>query len=545
MIKRHMRALVAAVAVGVVAIGTGVFVAAAPAADGSVAKSRSLSANDIVCDGTIDVTVTLDGTPGSIGTKTDILLVMDQSGSVSSTLMTTARGVAKSIVGGIDLTRNKVGLVVFAKDARVISTPANATDGGASLTASIDAIPYTPPGTDATNHADAFLDAQAAFSGSAPRAIVMITDGKTTRGNVNNVNDVTEANNAAKAARDAGTTIFTVRLGGSSTTIDNRLKGWAGSPSRFFPASPSPAGTIVTAIGPEKETPAATTAKVVDTLGPDFDLVITSAGTYDPGTRTLTWNAGTLDDAPQTLTYRVKHNKSVLGVAAKHVSQSVTYTSDQELAGVPLDNPSVFVRPCGDILAPAQTCTAGSSCVLDPELGEATQQETGIADLALDAGSGNTTLFLTKLAGVPAGVCGGNFTNSFVQADVLPLTDKLVVTLYIPAPQSGPLFGLTKICLGTNLKFRTLGFGMAQQASDGLWYGLLPYGPTLTYLNGKWVRSPSINLVESDNLITIRGVSTRVTKVVFEVHSVTGSNGQPIIGSDGRPGYDPKWGIGG
>jgi hypothetical protein len=461
-----------------------------------------------------------------------VLLVLDQSSSVSSSLIATMKNVATGIADGIaDRTHNRVRILPFAAKA---GTPLE--------TSSISSLPVTPPGRNGTNHADAFLRAQEALAdGPVRNVIVMITDGKTTTGNVGNVNDVTEANNAAAAARSAGTTVFTVRLGSSSSTIDARMKGWATDATYFKPASPSPAAAIVGSIGPWVTTPAATNAVVTDVLDADFELVSSSAGDYDSGTHTLTWNVGTIGDEQKTLTYTVEHvGDATVGVQTKKVSDSVTYSSDQE-AGVALDNPDVSVRPCGTILSPPKACPAGASCGLDPDLDPTTQGDTGIADLTLDAGApgANTTLFLTKLADVPDGVCGGKFTNSFVQADVLPLTNKLVVTLYIPAPTSGPLIDIAKICLGTNLPFRTLGWGNAQPASDGLWYGILPYGPTYTKVNGTLVRSPSIKLSESNNVILIRGVSTRVTKIVFEVYAVG------ITGSDGHQGYDPRWGFGG
>ena len=77
---------------------------------------------------------------------------------------------------------------------------------------------------------------------------------------------------------------------------------------------------------------------------------------------------------------------------------------------------------------------------------------------------------------------------------MLPLTNKLVVSVDLPAPTSGPLLDLAKICLGTNLPFVTRSFGLAKQESDGLYYGLLPYGPRLTKINDTWVQSPFISL---------------------------------------------------
>ena len=115
--KRRLQLFLLVLGVTAIAAATGAFVASAPAAAGSVATSRTLSTTDIVCDGTIDVTVTLDGTPGTTGSKTDVLLVLDQSGSVNSTLLATSKAVANSIVAGIDLTRNKVGTIAFSGKA--------------------------------------------------------------------------------------------------------------------------------------------------------------------------------------------------------------------------------------------------------------------------------------------------------------------------------------------------------------------------------------------------------------------------------------------
>ena len=215
----------------------------------------------------------------------------------------------------------------------------------------------------------------------------------------------------------------------------------------------------------------------------------------------------------------------------------MNYTSDQE-GPIALSNPDVSVRPCGEIIEPPKACGGTNPpCTLNPD--PMKLEGTGQVNLALDAGTpaGNATLFLTKLSStvIPAAACGGGFTNQFVQLDVLPLTSKLIVSVDLPAPITGPLLDLAKICLGTNLPFVTRSFGLARQESDGLYYGLLPYGLRLTKINGTWVRSPFISLVESRNIITVRG-SERVTHVVFEVQAVG------ITGSDGRPGYDPRWG---
>jgi hypothetical protein len=535
--KRRLQLLLLVLGVTAIAAATGALVSDASVTPGSVTPSRTLSTNDIVaCDGTTDVTVTLANTIG--GAKTEVLLVLDQSTSVNSTLAT-SRNVANSIIDGIDLRLNKVGIVAFSSTAVVKS---GVGVGAITDKAALKTLVNTLPTSGGTNHADAFLKAQAAFSPSDKHVIVMITDGKTTKGNISGTNDVEEANKAALDARTAGTAIFTVRLGSSSTTIDSRLKGWASVPDTkyFRAASPSAATEIVAEIDPG--TPAATNAKVVDTLNADFDFVSWPTGVSVSG-KTLTWNAGDLLGTTQVLTYTVKHDKNVqvVGVATKKISASAEYTSDQQqLTPIRLLTPAnndVFVRPCGDAIGPPKACVAGTQCTLGttaPDALEGTGQ-TGVEATT----TGNSTLFLTKLDRLsfePKG-CPG-FKNQFVQLDALPLTDKLVVSVDLPAPTGpGPLLDLAKICLGTNLPFVTRSFGLAQkEQSNGLFYGWLPYGPRLTKIGDKWVKSPFISLIESRNIITIRGTTERVTHIVFEVQSVG------ILDSNGRPGYDPMWG---
>jgi Ca-activated chloride channel homolog len=145
--------------------------------------------------------------------ETTVVMVVDTSNSmkardVTPSRIAAARAAARIMIKGLP-PNARVGLVAFARDVRVLLAP---TDDRHAINASLDRLTLTG-GTalgPAIDRAVASLRAShAAIKG---RAIVVISDGKSTEG--------TRAPlAAARAARAAGIRVFTVSLGTANGTV--------------------------------------------------------------------------------------------------------------------------------------------------------------------------------------------------------------------------------------------------------------------------------------------------------------------------------------
>lgn len=83
---RQLRRWLAATGVlltGLLAAGA----APAAAAAGTVSANKTVSSTDISCDGSTTVTLTLQATTGVAGNPTDVMLVLDRSGSMQGPLL--------------------------------------------------------------------------------------------------------------------------------------------------------------------------------------------------------------------------------------------------------------------------------------------------------------------------------------------------------------------------------------------------------------------------------------------------------------------------
>ena len=150
--------------------------------------------------------------------ETTVVLTVDTSNSmaakdVSPSRIAAAKAAARVLVKGLPLTA-KVGLVEFARGVHVLLAP---TDDRAAINASLDRL--TLSGGTALGPAidRAVASLKAAQKSPKGRAIVIISDGKSTEGTRGPVV-------AARAAKAAGVRVFTVSLGTANGTITENGK---------------------------------------------------------------------------------------------------------------------------------------------------------------------------------------------------------------------------------------------------------------------------------------------------------------------------------
>jgi hypothetical protein len=104
-------------AVGLGACGVEVSEAVSPLTGGV-----SVSAGDVTCNGATDVAVSITGTSTSSVNPTDVVLIIDESGSIGAQNFTLVKQFAIELVNGVDVFEHggKVGVVFFSTSVRTI-----------------------------------------------------------------------------------------------------------------------------------------------------------------------------------------------------------------------------------------------------------------------------------------------------------------------------------------------------------------------------------------------------------------------------------------
>jgi Ca-activated chloride channel family protein len=150
--------------------------------------------------------------------QTTVVLAVDTSNSMAATDVSpsrigAARAAARVLVKGLPTTA-KVGIVSFARDVHVLLAP---TDSRRTIDASLDSLKLSG-GTALGPAIDrAVRSLRAAQKSLKGRAIIVISDGKSTEGRRAPVA-------AARAAKAAGVRVFTVSLGTAAGTVKEGAK---------------------------------------------------------------------------------------------------------------------------------------------------------------------------------------------------------------------------------------------------------------------------------------------------------------------------------
>ena len=151
-------------------------------------SNKQISVDRIDCNGTLKVTLALAAAPDISSNPTDIVLVLDRSGSMTGSPLANMKLGANSFIDIIDQATDssqdgtigsgsRIGIVSFSNTA---TADTQLITSVAALKSAVDSL--TAGGS--TNHADAFSKAVQLFdpASSNAKVIVMFTDGKTTAG---------------------------------------------------------------------------------------------------------------------------------------------------------------------------------------------------------------------------------------------------------------------------------------------------------------------------------------------------------------------------
>lgn len=319
-------------------------------------SNKVADASAICCGDTFKMTLALTAAPDIVENPTDIVLVLDRSGSMSGAPLADMKVGAKTFIDIISESTggagsgeigsgSRMGVVSFAANA---SVDAQLVTSVADLKAAVDGI----SAGGGTNHGDAFLKAQGLFepSSSNARVIVMFTDGVTTSGPA--------PGPIAAAARAQGTVIYCIGLIGSDGLDVAALNNWATDPDASHVAVTPDAADLeelFAELAANISKPGAANVLIKEKLTSDFELV-----DIDPpeigmaiitGLRSLRWSIdslGVTKSESAALHFTVRHVGSQTGEVS--VNEEIEY-SDDEQNEVKFPDPKVYVD-CGEVVHP-------------------------------------------------------------------------------------------------------------------------------------------------------------------------------------------------
>ena len=150
-------------------------------------SNKQINVSQITCNETFKVTLALSAAPDIAANPTDIILVLDRSGSMAGSPLANMKLGAKTFIDIIDeaTDRSKDGNIGSGSHIGIVSFSDDAAD--TQLITSVNALKNAVDALSAggsTNHAAAFTKATELFDPASAngKVIVMFTDGKTTAG---------------------------------------------------------------------------------------------------------------------------------------------------------------------------------------------------------------------------------------------------------------------------------------------------------------------------------------------------------------------------
>lgn len=292
------------------------------------------TAATIPCGGTFDVTLTLTAEPDILTNPTDIVLILDRSGSLTGNAFENMKNGAKKFIDIIaESTGGAAGEIGSGSTIGIVSFASTATQDTQLITSvdtlknAVDAL--TAGG--ATNHADAFINASQLFNPASANAkiFVLFTDGVTTAGG--------PPAPIAEAAKAQGVIIYVIGLAGNGGIDVDALREWASDPdSAYVSITPDDEELedLFEDLAKNITNPGATNIVITEQVTDCFSIVALSAPTKGVATivdnKTLHWEIselGVTQSEGAVLTFSLVHNGLCSGILP--INQEITYTDNE------------------------------------------------------------------------------------------------------------------------------------------------------------------------------------------------------------------------
>ncbi|MGN1124131.1 MAG: VWA domain-containing protein [Eubacterium sp.] len=325
---------------------------------GISSSNKELSASTIDCGGSFNVTLSLTAEPDIVSNPTDIVLILDRSGSMAGSPLANLKSGAKKFIEIIDEATDGSGdgQIGNGSHIAIVSFSTTATQNTQLIT-SVEALntavnSLTAGGS--TNHEDAFIKALDLFdpASSNEKVMVMFTDGVTTAGG--------NANVVATAAKAQGITIYVIGLSGRSGIDEQALKDWASDPDSAFVAitpDDEELENIFADLAQNISKPGATNIVITDKISPCFKVKSVSSPTKGTASlvdsNTVEWKIdklGVKQSEGASLVFTVEHSGICSGLL--EVNEDIDY-SDTEGNVVKFPSPKIEVD-CGSVITPEE-----------------------------------------------------------------------------------------------------------------------------------------------------------------------------------------------
>lgn len=327
-------------------------------------SNKELSASVINCGGSFKIKLSLTAAPDITTNPTDIVLILDRSGSMQGAPFANMKSGAKAFIDIIDEATDgtqdgqiglgsRIGIVSFADEA---TQNTQLITSVAELKAAVDSL----SAGGSTNHADAFEKALDLFDPTSTNAkvMVMFTDGVTTAGG--------DPNTVATLAKSQGVIIYCIGLSGNGGIDVPALNAWASDPdSAYVAITPDDAELeeLFKDLARNISNAGATNVRITDTVAPCFQIVSITAPTKGSasmsGMNKVTW---TIDELGVTASegaifeFTVTHVGSCSGTVV--VNESITYTDDE-------GNVVTFPSPTIEVDCGVDVCPEGCPMTVD------------------------------------------------------------------------------------------------------------------------------------------------------------------------------------
>ncbi len=319
-------------------------------------SNKELSTESINCGDSFSIQLALTAEPDIVTNPTDIVLILDRSGSMTGSPLANMKSGARTFIDIIDEATDgaqdgqlgngsRIGIVSFADTATQDTQLITSVD---DLKSAVDALSAMGQ----TNHEDAFEKALALFdpASSNAKVMVMFTDGVTTAGG--------NPNTVATLAKSQGVIIYVIGLSGNGGIDEDALRDWASDPdSAYVAITPDDAELedLFEDLARNISNPGATDIVITERVDPCFRITSVSAPTKGTAaiidSTTLEWRIdelGVTASEGAVLEFNVEHIGDCSGTV--EVNESITY-SDNEGNIVNFPSPEIEVD-CGTVIIP-------------------------------------------------------------------------------------------------------------------------------------------------------------------------------------------------
>lgn len=325
---------------------------------GVTGSNKVISTDRIDCTGSLRVTLALTAAPDIISNPTDIVLLLDRSGSMAGTPLSSMKLGAKTFIDIIAQATNGAPGEIGSGSRIAIASFADTAIANTQLITSVDALKNAVDALNAggnTNHAAAFEKAMELLDPAAASAkvIVMFTDGNTTVG--------LPPAPVAEEAKGKGIIIYCIGLVGQGGLDVNALNTWATDPDATHVAVTPDAADLeelFAELAANISKPGATDIRIDEVVNPDFEITSIASPTKGTAVKVsdtaLRWTIpelGVSASESAVLEFFIRHVAQTQG--EKLVNASITY-SDAEGNKVTFPAPKVLVE-C-DIVVHPEPC---------------------------------------------------------------------------------------------------------------------------------------------------------------------------------------------